>query len=106
MAYIVAKGYVCLDGTSLTVVSVNRTLRSFSVMLIKYTQEHIIMPLKVIGSCVNLEVDQVGKYVESIVVGMLLGGKEPAVTNNSSKSLLENIVSDMVDAKLAEIMKK
>ena len=36
-------------------------------MLIAYTMNHVILPFKSIGDLVNLEVDQIGKYVENIV---------------------------------------
>jgi riboflavin synthase len=37
--FIVPKGYVCLDGISLTVVDVDWENRSFRIMMIAYTQE-------------------------------------------------------------------
>jgi len=85
MTYVVHKGYVCLDGTSLTVVSVDQNESTFTVMLIQYTCQHVIMPLKVVGDRVNLEVDQVGKYVESVVLGMM-------THNTQITQLIENIV--------------
>jgi len=42
MRYIVTKGYVTLDGTSLTVVDVGDDW--FNVTLVAYTQQHIVMP--------------------------------------------------------------
>ena len=36
-------------------------------MLVAYTQQHIVVPTKSIGSKVNLEVDIVGKYVERLL---------------------------------------
>jgi riboflavin synthase len=86
LAYIVPKGYVCLDGTSLTVIDVDWTTRTFSVMLIAYTQTKVVMPTKKEGDKVNLEVDQVGKYVENMVKGMLLSDSGPLVP------MIENIV--------------
>ena len=72
MTYIVPKGYVCLDGTSLTVIDVDWTSRTFSVMLIAYTQEKVVMMTRKVGDKVNLEVDQMGKYVENTVKGMMM----------------------------------
>jgi riboflavin synthase len=43
-------------------------------MLIPYTQAHSTLSSKKAGASVNLEVDQMGKYVESAVTGMLQGG--------------------------------
>jgi riboflavin synthase len=61
---IVTKGFVAVDGTSLTVVDVNRVEGWFTFMLVAYTQQHIIIPRKQKGDRVNLETDVLGKYVE------------------------------------------
>ena len=65
---IVPKGYVAIDGTSLTVVDV--TSNHFTFMLVAYTQTHITLPRKPIGDRVNIEVDILGKYVKSLVEGV------------------------------------
>ncbi len=65
MRYIVSKGYITLDGTSLTVVDVGEDW--FNVTLVAYTQQHIIMPGKSVGDSVNVEVDVLGKYVENLL---------------------------------------
>lgn len=65
---IVPKGYVAIDGTSLTVVDVTR--KHFTFMLVAYTQTHITLPRKPIGDRVNIEVDILGKYVKSLVEGV------------------------------------
>ena len=65
MRYIVTKGYITLDGTSLTVVDVGKDW--FSVTLVAYTQAHIVMPLKKPGDKINIEVDVLGKYVERLI---------------------------------------
>ena len=59
---LVPKGYVAVDGTSLTVCEVNNEEGYFTFMLVQHTQNHVIMPLKVIGDEVNLEPDVLGKY--------------------------------------------
>lgn len=65
MRYVVVKGYITLDGTSLTVVDVGSNW--FSVTLVAYTQAHIVLPQKNIGDAVNIEVDVLGKYVERLL---------------------------------------
>ncbi|MGJ3241197.1 MAG: riboflavin synthase [Anaerolineae bacterium] len=65
MRYIVPKGYICLDGASLTVVDVGDDW--FTVTLIAYTQQHIILPQQQVGYSVNIEVDVLGKYVEKML---------------------------------------
>lgn len=69
MKYIVPKGFICLDGTSLTVVDCFPN--AFTVMLVAYTQGHIILPEKKIGYLVNIEVDILGKYVEKLISAQL-----------------------------------
>lgn len=62
LKYVVEKGYVTVDGASLTVTKVDE--ESFSVMLVSYTQEKVVTAAKKEGEEVNVEVDMVGKYVE------------------------------------------
>eukprot|EP00842_Homolaphlyctis_polyrhiza_P003026 jgi/Hompol1/3724/HPOL_003339-RA len=90
MQYIVPKGYIALDGTSLTVIDVDWETREFSVMLIAHTQLSVVLALKKVGDRVNLEVDQVGKYVENMVKGMLLsehGALAPLIERAVAKHL-------------------
>lgn len=65
MRYVVPKGYIALDGTSLTVVDVTPT--TFSVTLVAYTRSHIVLPTRAVGDAVNIEVDVLGKYVEKLL---------------------------------------
>lgn len=65
MRYIVPKGFIALDGVSLTLVDVFED--SFTVMLVAYTQLHISLAQKGIGSRINIEVDILGKYIEKII---------------------------------------
>ena len=65
MRYVVPKGYIALDGTSLTVVDVGED--TFSVTLVAWTRAHIVLPTRAIGEAVNIEVDVLGKYVERLV---------------------------------------
>ena len=67
MRYIVVKGYICLDGVSLTVTE--RQGQRFGVALVAYTQTLITMASKPIGAAVNIEVDVIAKYVESLLEG-------------------------------------
>ncbi|KAJ6758082.1 RIBOFLAVIN SYNTHASE ALPHA CHAIN [Salix koriyanagi] len=56
-----------VDGTSLTVVDVFEEEGCFNFMLVSYTQQKIVVPLKEVGQKVNLEVDILGKYVERLL---------------------------------------
>lgn len=69
MRYIVPKGFIAVDGTSLTVVDVFDDENAFNFMLVAYTQQKVVIPAKKLGSKVNLEVDILGKYVERLIVG-------------------------------------
>lgn len=65
MRYIVPKGFIAVDGVSLTVVDVFPD--AFTFMLVAHTQRHITLPRKPVDSRVNLEVDILGKYVEKLI---------------------------------------
>lgn len=67
MIYIVEKGFIAIDGTSLTVTSVDDDANTFSVMLIAHTQENVALASKKKGDAVNIEVDLLGKLVEKQV---------------------------------------
>jgi riboflavin synthase len=71
LPYIVKKGFIAVDGTSLTVCEVFPQTSEFTVMLVAYTQTKIILPEKQVGDEVNIEVDVLGKYAESAVAGIL-----------------------------------
>lgn len=67
MKYVVEKGYITVDGASLTVCDVSDAAKTFTFMMIAYTQAHIVTALKSIGDMVNIEVDITGKYIERII---------------------------------------
>lgn len=64
MRYVVSKGFVAVDGCSLTVVECDAI--SFSVSLVTYTREHTTLGGKKPGDLVNVEVDIMAKYVEKL----------------------------------------
>ena len=47
--YIVPKGFVCVDGTSLTICEVDAVASTFTFMLVAHTQQNVIIPNKIIG---------------------------------------------------------
>jgi riboflavin synthase len=61
MRLIVNKGFITVDGASLTVV--DKDDRSFRVSIVGYTRDHITLVDKKVGDKVNLEADIIGKYV-------------------------------------------
>ncbi|MDP2919227.1 MAG: riboflavin synthase [Dehalococcoidia bacterium] len=64
LRYVVKKGFIAVDGTSLTVVEKDNT--SFSVSLVTLTRQLTTLSKKRVGDTVNLEVDIIAKYVEAL----------------------------------------
>ncbi len=62
--FVIAKGFIALNGVSLTVVE--RHMDRFSVSLIPYTREHTNLGQLQVGTLLNLETDIIGRYVVSI----------------------------------------
>jgi riboflavin synthase len=71
MRFIVPKGFIAVDGTSLTVCEVNVEEGWFTFMLVAYTQSKIVVAQKEEGQFVNLEADVFGKYVERSMTSLL-----------------------------------
>ena len=65
MPYIVEKGFIAVDGISLTVVK--RSALSFSLSVIPYTLQNTNLQGKTPGDLVNLEADILAKYVENLL---------------------------------------
>ena len=61
MRYCVTKGFIAVDGVSLTVCDVDAT--SFTVSLVSYTLDHTVMGMTKPGYKANLEADILAKYV-------------------------------------------
>jgi riboflavin synthase len=74
--YIAAKGSIAVDGVSLTVNTVEHD--TFSINLIPHTLEMTTLRHLGIGSRVNLEVDQLARYVERIAQWQTESQGEPA----------------------------
>eukprot|EP00981_Chlorochromonas_danica_P011796 scaffold4275_cov179-Ochromonas_danica.AAC.7 len=94
LPYIVPKGFIAIDGVSLTVCEVYKGKQQqpsssssssssssqaegggvrggdfswFTVMMIPHTQQHVTLPMKEVGSLVNIEVDVLGKMVQNAI---------------------------------------
>lgn len=63
--YVVERGFISVDGASLTVMSMKES--TISVSLVYHTQQHITLGELPVGAPVNLEVDVIAKYVERLV---------------------------------------
>ena len=64
MSYIVSKGFIAVDGVSLTIADLDNF--SFTVSLVAYTLEHTTLGNGRPGDIVNLEADIIAKYVEGL----------------------------------------
>jgi riboflavin synthase len=64
--YLIHKGSVTLDGTSLTVASLDGAV--LGVAIIPHTYEHTIIRTYRPGTALNVEVDLIGKYVEKLML--------------------------------------
>ena len=65
MPYIVEKGFIAVDGISLTVVKVGTS--SFTLAVIPYTLRNTDLETLSVGARVNLEADILAKYVENLL---------------------------------------
>jgi riboflavin synthase len=64
MRYMAAKGFIAVDGLSLTIAELGAD--SFTVSLVEFTQSQTTIGRKKVGDIINLEFDIIAKYVESL----------------------------------------
>ena len=64
MRYVMEKGFIAVDGVSLTVVT--KDASSFQVSVVDFTRKHTTLGSRRVGDLVNLEVDIIAKYVEQL----------------------------------------
>jgi riboflavin synthase len=93
LKYIVPKGFIAIDGTSLTVCEVDYTEQFFTFMLVGYTQKKIVIPAKLVGEKVNIEVDVLGKYSENALAALM-----PRL--EALEARVESLVREKAEAKL------
>lgn len=79
--YIAQKGSICVDGTSLTVNSVEGT--RFELNIIPQTWEETVFSGYALGTEVNLEVDVIARYLERL----LQSGVAPAASSITVETL-------------------
>lgn len=82
--YLVAKGSVAIDGTSLTVNDV--LADGFTVNVIPHTAVQTTLQEKRIGDEVNIETDIIGKYVEGLLKARGEGGRSGVTLDLLAKS--------------------
>lgn len=97
--YIVHKGFICIDGTSLTVINVDYKSKTFKIMMVAYTQSKVIMPLRENSEWCNIEVDLTGKLIARQVELNL------SAQLQNENSQLQQLVDKIVEEKLKEKFK-
>ncbi len=65
LPYIVRKGFITIDGVSLTVVDITDDV--FSVTLVPFTRQHTNLGERLNGDRVNLETDIIARYLERLL---------------------------------------
>lgn len=98
MSYIVEKGFISVDGTSLTITAVDYATSEFSIMMVSYTQGKVILPLKELGEWVNVEVDLTGKLIEKQIEISL-------ASQMNENSALAKLIERIVEKKITERIK-
>jgi riboflavin synthase len=88
LRYVILKGSVAVDGTSLTVFGV--TDNSFTLSLIPHTLSETVLGLKGSGDIVNLECDMIGKYVGHFIKNLANDTQQKSKTGITAKFLEEN----------------
>ena len=73
--YIAKKGSVCVDGVSLTVNTIEQD--TFSMNIIPHTLDNTTFKHLKVGSHVNLEIDQIARYVERMAEWSLEKNESP-----------------------------
>lgn len=65
LGYVVDRGFIAVDGASLTVASLHHD--GFEVSLVYHTKQNITLPEVTTSNTVNLETDVIAKYVERLL---------------------------------------
>jgi riboflavin synthase len=88
LKYIIYKGSVTVDGTSLTVFGLSEN--SFTISLIPHTTSETIIGLKGVGDIVNVECDMLGKYIEHFLSNRYNGTQPTRKSTLTTLFLEEN----------------
>lgn len=86
--FIILKGSITVDGTSLTVFG--RTENSFTLSIIPHTLSKSVIALKGPGDIVNLECDMIGKYVSHFLSGVSSHTEDKKKSSITAQFLEEN----------------
>ncbi|MCR5481963.1 MAG: riboflavin synthase [Clostridia bacterium] len=93
LKYVIEKGSVTIDGISLTVTDVDD--ESLEVSVIPHTASNTVLSDRKPGSCVNLETDIIGKYLEKLMLSA--AGDGAKTTDTSLKPDFEEAANPKAD---------
>ncbi len=82
--YLSEKGSVTIDGISLTINGIDGN--RFKLTIVPHTAEETIISTYQAGSCVNLEVDMIARYLERLILG-----DKAAIQNGTSGLTMEKL---------------
>ena len=104
ISYIVPKGFICVDGTSLTICEVDARPEAswFTFMLVAHTQQSVIIPSKALGDMVNIEVDVLAKMVERSLAGVYGGSNQKGGESNDRSAINDEIADLKARVKVLE----
>jgi riboflavin synthase len=88
LKYVILRGSITIDGTSLTVFGV--TENSFTLSIIPHTLSETILGLKGSGDIVNLECDMIGKYVGHFINNLSSDTAQKRRTGITAQFLADN----------------
>jgi riboflavin synthase len=88
LQFIIYKGSITVDGTSLTVFGLSEN--SFTISLIPHTTSETIIGFKGTGDIVNVECDMLGKYIEHFLSKRFHGSQTNRKSTITSQFLEEN----------------
>ncbi|WP_422481999.1 riboflavin synthase [Pleomorphochaeta sp. DL1XJH-081] len=77
--YVIEKGSIAIDGISLTVAHLDHT--QVAISLVGHTKTHTTLASKKVGDLVNVECDQLGKYVQRLLT--TAGNKRASPTKDT-----------------------
>ena len=91
LKYIPYKGSVCIDGISLTVNAApdEDTNNRFKLTIVPHTAEQTTIADFEVGTSVNLEVDQLARYLERLILA-------PKTEHNTPQSASDNVSLDLL----------
>jgi riboflavin synthase len=92
LKYVLPGGSIAVDGISLTVVDVQDT--SFTVSIIPHTLAETVLKYKHPGDTVNLECDVLGKYVERLLTYRAPDRQRGAASDSASPKLTESFLAE------------